>query len=734
MEGIFVTILNMSLTGAFVVAAILIARLPLKKAPKIISYCLWAVAGFRLLIPFSIESAMSLLPFRATLFQPSPMQPASIQPESAAPVPVDIAPAMYPQPYTVFAPYDAGSEAVQYADSAVQYADAVTPIISEAISIAAYTASQAAGSSSQLLVSIGAYVWLIGVAIMLGFGILSLFRLKKAVKSASLTAKGIYECESAKSPFVLGFFRPKIYIPPGLSVAERTYVIIHERTHIRRRDHIIKLISYFILCLHWFNPMVWVAFLFLSADMEMACDESVLKEMGGQNIKDYSMSLLRLSANQPALSGSPLAFSEGGLKVRIKNVLKFQKQSRLIAAAAVAFAIILGVGLAMNPTAAEEYNRYEPYAANGEAGGFDEYYEAEAYAESLYYADTPAPQEQQPNTRTWYNLSRPLVTSVNIEWLQRMPYLESLTIFSYRHDGVENSYLDLSALRYLPNLISLEIRCNQTFDLAHLAYLPNLNRLELYNENISDISALANLQSLESFGIFSSRLRDISPLAELPSLQDIQIGGTNSSFSDISPLAGHPSLRYLYLWGGHVSDISALQGMTNLELFVDHSGSVSDISPLFGLTGLRRLDLHSNGDLDGDSVMSIISELTNLEMLSLGGFHINDISPLANLVNLEFLNLFNLGIADISPLADLTKLFKLVLGDNQISDISPLSGLSNLRFLGLAEDSLSDLSALFGLINLENIALGPGPLKSAEQISELREVLPNADIMIIRRS
>jgi hypothetical protein len=174
--------------------------------------------------------------------------------------------------------------------------------------------------------------------------------------------ENIYEAENIQSPFVLGVVNPKIYLPLGLPEQERRYIILHERTHIRRRDHIVKFGAYFILCLHWFNPLAWAAFLLMGADMEMSCDERVLKEMGSETKKDYSLSLLSLATERRIISDSrdawpgskrslrpsPLAFGEGGVKERIKRVLNFKKPSRVIITLAVALVAVLSVGFALN--------------------------------------------------------------------------------------------------------------------------------------------------------------------------------------------------------------------------------------------------------------------------------------------------------------------------------------------------------------------------------------------------
>ncbi|MFZ7102384.1 MAG: M56 family metallopeptidase [Peptococcaceae bacterium] len=306
-DKLFLTILNMSLTGAFVIAALCLARLPLKKAPKIISYGLWAVAGFRLLFPVSIEGGFSLIPFKAQT------------------IPPDIA--MQPIPRI----------------------DSGIPLVNNAVSsILPAAAPSASVNPLQIWTTIGVFVWLIGVAVMAVYGVMSFVILKRKMIEAAHIEANIFAAENIKSPFVLGVFKPRIYLPVGLSEKEKSYILLHEQTHIRRHDHIVKFVAYFILCLHWFNPLVWIAFLLMGVDMEMSCDECVLKEMGVGTKKDYSLSLLSLATDRRIIGGSPLAFGEGGIKARIKNVLNFKKTSRVIIIAAVVFVVMLSIGFVAN--------------------------------------------------------------------------------------------------------------------------------------------------------------------------------------------------------------------------------------------------------------------------------------------------------------------------------------------------------------------------------------------------
>lgn len=309
MDNLFLTILNMSLTGAFIIAVISLVRLPLKKTPKIISYCLWAVAAFRLVIPISAGSMFSLIPFRAQVIPP-----------------------------------DIGFQQKPQITSGISY---FNHVVSDMLPAAA---PQTSVNPLQIWITVGRSIWMIGALGLLIYGILSYFKLKTDLKEAVLLHSNIYESESVSSPFVLGFVKPNIYLPVGLSENEHRYIILHEQTHIRRHDHIVKLAAYGILCLHWFNPLVWMAYLLMGADMEMSCDECVLKELGSEVKKDYTYSMLSLAADRRIMGRSPLAFSEGGIKERIKNVLNFKKPTRMIVFVSTAAVIILSIGFVVNQT------------------------------------------------------------------------------------------------------------------------------------------------------------------------------------------------------------------------------------------------------------------------------------------------------------------------------------------------------------------------------------------------
>ena len=291
MNILFATILNMSLTGAFAIMVVCLARLVLKKTPKIVSYCLWAVVGFRLVFPFSIESAFSLIPFNAELIPP---------------------------------------------DVAIQPITYVTDI------------SFAISNPFQVWLTIGFFVWFTGVAVMLSYGMVSYVILKHKLRDAAHIEANIYETQMIKTPFVFGIFSPRIYLPTYLTTQERRYIILHEQTHIKRCDNIVKCAACLILCIHWFNPLVWLAFWLMSMDMEMSCDERVIKELGGKARKGYSMALLSLASERCIIDESLIAFGSGDIDMRIRNILSPKKQSLVVCSALVTLVAVLSMGLAVN--------------------------------------------------------------------------------------------------------------------------------------------------------------------------------------------------------------------------------------------------------------------------------------------------------------------------------------------------------------------------------------------------
>ncbi len=322
MQELFLSILNMSVTACYVIAAVLLVRLLLKKAPKKYSYLLWSVAGFRLLCPVSLSSVVSI--FNAGVFNMTKAQSAG----NAALhyIPSDIGHMVTPE-ITVGIP-------------------AANTLISEGLPAAA----EASGVNSiQSWVLVGSIVWLAGLTVLLICSLVSYLKLKKRTAAAVILTDGVFEADNIRSPFVLGFLRPKIFIPFGLTEREKTYILHHERCHIKRRDPFIKLAAFLILCIHWFNPLVWLAFILMTKDMEMSCDEKVLSLAEDEIKAEYSASLLSFAVNRRFPGASPLAFGESLVKGRIKNILRFKKPRVWISFLSAVLCLAVIVSCAVNP-------------------------------------------------------------------------------------------------------------------------------------------------------------------------------------------------------------------------------------------------------------------------------------------------------------------------------------------------------------------------------------------------
>lgn len=303
MAEIFQKALNMSIAAGWLILAVIALRLLLRRAPKRFRLLLWAVVGLRMALPWSIESALSLIPSAQTL-------PEGIMLERA---PV----------------LDTGISALN---------GAINPGFT-----AAFTPELGASANPlQVLLPIAAALWMLGAAAMLLWALVSWLRLRKRVREAVRLEGNVYECEIA-SPFVLGLFRPRIYLPFSLENGERELVLAHERAHITAGDHIIKPLGWLLLAAHWYNPLVWLAYALFCRDIELACDERVVHGLSLSDRADYSQALLDLSRPRGGVRACPLAFGESSVKGRVKSVLSYKKPAFWL----VLLAVVVCVGAAV---------------------------------------------------------------------------------------------------------------------------------------------------------------------------------------------------------------------------------------------------------------------------------------------------------------------------------------------------------------------------------------------------
>ena len=311
MSSFFLKIVNMSIAASWLILAVVLLRVVLKKAPKWINVLLWGIVAFRLICPFSFESALSLIPSAET-----------ISPE----IMMDWTPEI--------------STGVSSIDKVVN------PIITDTFA----PEPIASANPLQLLIPVLAIVWAIGIIAMLVYAAVSYFRLQKKVGASLSVRDNIWICDDIQTPFILGFFKPSIYIPSGTDEAQLPYIIAHENAHLKRCDHWWKPLGYLVLAIHWFNPLVWIAYILLCRDIELACDEKVIRGLNQNESISYSEALLSCSVNRRTVMVCPLAFGEVGVKERVKNVLNYKKPAFWIVAIAVVSSIVLGVCFLTNPS------------------------------------------------------------------------------------------------------------------------------------------------------------------------------------------------------------------------------------------------------------------------------------------------------------------------------------------------------------------------------------------------
>ena len=311
MAAVFLKLLNLSISASWLVLAVLILRLGSKRSPKWMNVLLWGIVALRLVLPFSIESALSLIPSAETV------SPAAVQ----------------------FDPAPTITSGVSVIDNAVN------PSLSE------HFAAVPGMSVNPLYVwtEIAGWVWLIGLGAMLLYMLVSYFRLRRRVSVSLPIQENIYLCDAISSPFILGIVKPRIYLPSGLDEVQRQNVLAHEQAHLARYDHWWKPLGFVLLAVYWFNPLLWLAYALLCRDIELACDERVIRTMDASAVKTYSTVLLACSIPHKAVISCPLAFGEVGVKERVRNALHYKKPAFWIVAASAIVCIAVAVCFLTNP-------------------------------------------------------------------------------------------------------------------------------------------------------------------------------------------------------------------------------------------------------------------------------------------------------------------------------------------------------------------------------------------------
>ena len=310
MSAVFLIILNLSITASWMILAVVLVRFLLKKATKWISCVLWALVAIRLICPFSLESALSLIPSSETI-------PSNIE--------------MMQKPAI-----DSGITVIN---------EMVNPVISNSFTPDPLTSA----NPLQIIIPVLSIVWIVGMAAMLLYAFISYIKLKKSVGASVPVKDNIFACDEVKSPFILGIIKPLIYVPSSMEGETLDFVITHESAHIQRRDHWWKPLGFLLLTIYWFNPLCWLAYVLLCRDIEMACDEKVIREMDKGSVAEYSQALLDCSFPRRRIAACPLAFGEVGVKERIKSMLNYKKPAFWIIVVAVVACIVVAVCFLTNP-------------------------------------------------------------------------------------------------------------------------------------------------------------------------------------------------------------------------------------------------------------------------------------------------------------------------------------------------------------------------------------------------
>ena len=310
MNELFLKIINMSISASWLVLVVLILRFVLKKAPKWVNILLWGIVAIRLICPFSFESALSLIPSAETF-----------------PEKVISGPSFDVQ--TGITPVD--NRINDYLGD--RYFEGVTVPVNN-------------GNNIMTILTI---VWTIGILLLVAYTVISYWRLRRKVDTAVRYKDNIFQSENVKSPFVLGIIKPRIYLPFNMNGQDLEHVVAHEQAHIHRKDHWWKPFGFLLLTIHWFNPLVWLAYVLLCRDIELACDERVIKELGNEQRADYTQALVACSVNRRMIAACPLAFGEVGVKDRVKSVMNYKKPAFWGVVLAVIVCVFVAVCFLTNP-------------------------------------------------------------------------------------------------------------------------------------------------------------------------------------------------------------------------------------------------------------------------------------------------------------------------------------------------------------------------------------------------
>lgn len=356
MDTVIFKLFNMSISASWLIAAVIVLRLFLKRVPKWTTCLLWAIVAVRLIVPFSFESVFSLIPSAETVSPSAILYPA----ESAAPV------------------IHSGVLAID---------ETLNPIIQDSI-------VPEPGDSAdpfQIWVFVGGIVWAVGVIVLLCYALFGYVRIRIRVREGVLLRENIWLCDAVNSPFILGIARPRIYLFSGTEEEQMDHILSHERAHLKRRDHWWKPLGYLLLAVYWFNPLVWAAYILFCRDIEIACDERAIKNLNLDQKKAYSVALVSCSLQNKKMLVCPLAFGEMGVKERVKTVLRYKKPTFWTNAAGVAACLIVAVCFLTNPSYHVEAESLLPTGTDLDGNQLETYLDEDHWKPNLVENHTKVP-------------------------------------------------------------------------------------------------------------------------------------------------------------------------------------------------------------------------------------------------------------------------------------------------------------------------------------------------------
>ena len=537
MGNVFFKLLNMSIAAGWLVLAVTVLRLVFKKAPRWVFCVLWAMVALRLALPFSVQSPFSVVPSVNTVSvvtepvsaEPVPSPGEYSAPQTAIPAEVSspqeyVSPSEHsaPESYvsrpahteTVTPPAIPGTVDPAQTDNAHQQIQRIViktgiPAIDNTISASeterSYTGDEQTGDIGAVLF----WIWASGAALMASYAAFSYLRLRLRLRCSIKGADGAYVCDTIDTPFILGLFRPRIYVPSGMNGHERSYVLAHEKAHLRRFDHLWKPLGYLLLAAYWFNPLMWLAYIFFCRDIEIACDEKVVKTLDTESKAGYSQTLLDLNRPRRMISACPLAFGEVSVKERIKKVLSYKKPTLWILIAALLLTTVLAVCLMTDPK---------------EKGPDEEDSTEESSDES---EDSSEESDSYEN----FEFSK-LSDGTYAITAKQGPELPEELVIPSEHEGAAVTAVELSGLRdvkriVLPQTVTRVISVKDCTSLTDIA-LP---------DSVAEIgeSAFVGCVKLKSVKIPKNVARiGVSPFAWCPSLETIEVDEGNERYRAVS--------------------------------------------------------------------------------------------------------------------------------------------------------------------------------------------------------